>query len=84
MAVAWGNFTHFTAYTAKLAWSGPSTTVPVAAWAVALRFGALTCFAAFLSGSVFTRKPLASARSTTDTKVWPIPSFNCFNSRFLV
>jgi uncharacterized membrane protein YphA (DoxX/SURF4 family) len=57
--VAWGNFTHFTAYTAKLAWFMPATTIPAVAWAatcaeivlgLALILGAFTRIAAFLSG----------------------------------
>jgi uncharacterized membrane protein YphA (DoxX/SURF4 family) len=57
--VAWGDFTHFMAYTAKLNWFMPSATIPVLAWAstcaeillgVGLVLGAFTRVAAFLSG----------------------------------
>jgi uncharacterized membrane protein YphA (DoxX/SURF4 family) len=57
--VAWGDFSHFIAYTAKLNWFMPSATIPVLAWAstcaeillgVALVLGAFTRVAAFLSG----------------------------------
>jgi uncharacterized membrane protein YphA (DoxX/SURF4 family) len=57
--VAWGDFSHFIAYTAKLNWFMPSATIPALAWAstcaeillgVALVLGAFTRVAAFLSG----------------------------------
>jgi uncharacterized membrane protein YphA (DoxX/SURF4 family) len=57
--VAWGDFSHFIAYTAKLNWFMPSATIPVLAWAstlteillgIALILGAFTRVAAFLSG----------------------------------
>src|SRR5215472_14147866 len=57
--VAWGDFSHFIAYTAQLNWFMPSATIPVLAWAstcaeillgVALVLGAFTRVAAFLSG----------------------------------
>ena len=57
--VAWGDFSHFTAYTAKLNWFMPSATIPALAWAstsaeillgVALVLGVFTRVAAFLSG----------------------------------
>jgi uncharacterized membrane protein YphA (DoxX/SURF4 family) len=57
--VAWGDFSRFIAYTAKLNWFMPSATIPVLAWAstcaeillgVALVLGAFTRVAAFLSG----------------------------------
>jgi len=31
--VAWGDFAHFTAYTARLNWFMPSAAIPVPAWA---------------------------------------------------
>jgi uncharacterized membrane protein YphA (DoxX/SURF4 family) len=57
--VAWGDFSHFTAYTAKLNWFMPSATIPALAWAstcaetllgVALVLGVFTRVTAFLSG----------------------------------
>ena len=57
--VAWGDFSHFIAYTAKLNWFMPSATIPVLAWAstfaeillgVTLILGAFTRVGAFLSG----------------------------------
>ena len=57
--VAWGDFSHFVAYTAKLNWFMPSATIPALAWAstaaevllgVALVLGVFTRVAAFLSG----------------------------------
>jgi uncharacterized membrane protein YphA (DoxX/SURF4 family) len=57
--VAWGNFAHFIAYTAKLNWFMPSAIIPGLAWVstcaeillgVALVLGAFTRIAAFLSG----------------------------------
>jgi len=57
--VAWGDFSHFIAYTAKLNWFMPSATIPALAWAatfaetllgIALVLGAFTRVAAFLSG----------------------------------
>ena len=57
--VAWGDFSRFIAYTAKLNWFMPSSTIPALAWAstgaeillgVALVIGAFTRVAAFLSG----------------------------------
>jgi uncharacterized membrane protein YphA (DoxX/SURF4 family) len=57
--VAWGDFSHFTAYTAKLNWFMPAATIPVLAWAstcaetllgVALVLGAFNRLAALLSG----------------------------------
>jgi uncharacterized membrane protein YphA (DoxX/SURF4 family) len=57
--VAWGGFSHFIAYTAKLNWFMPSATIPALAWAstcaeillgVALVLGVFTRVAAFLSG----------------------------------
>jgi uncharacterized membrane protein YphA (DoxX/SURF4 family) len=57
--VAWGDFWHFMAYTAKLNWFMPSAAIPVLAWAatfaetllgVALILGAFTQVAAFISG----------------------------------
>jgi uncharacterized membrane protein YphA (DoxX/SURF4 family) len=57
--VAWGDFSHFTAYTAKLNWFMPSATIPGLAWAstcaetllgVALLLGCFTRVAALLSG----------------------------------
>jgi uncharacterized membrane protein YphA (DoxX/SURF4 family) len=57
--VAWGDFSRFIAYTAKLIWFMPSATIPVLAWAstfaeillgIALILGAFTRVAAFLSG----------------------------------
>ena len=59
--VAWGDFSHFIAYTAKLNWFMPSASIPTLAWAstcaeillgVALILGAFTRVAAFLSGSL--------------------------------
>ena len=57
--VAWGDFEHFTAYTARLNWFMPSAAIPVLAWAstcaeillgLALILGAFTRIAALLSG----------------------------------
>jgi len=57
--VAWGDFSHFVAYTRKLNWFMPSAAIPALAWAatsveillgVALVLGAFTRVAAFLSG----------------------------------
>jgi len=57
--VAWGDFSHFVAYTGKLNWFMPSAAIPALAWAatcveillgVALVLGAFTRVAAFLSG----------------------------------
>ena len=57
--VAWGDFSHFVAYAAKLNWFMPSATIPALAWAstcaeillgVALVLGVITRVAAFLSG----------------------------------
>jgi len=57
--VAWGDFSHFVAYTGKLNWFMPSAAIPALAWRLlALRLcwasrsflGALTRVAAFLSG----------------------------------
>lgn len=57
--VSWGDFSHFTAYTAKLNWFMPSAAIPVLAWAstcaetllgVALLVGWFTRVAAALSG----------------------------------
>lgn len=57
--VAWGDFSHFIAYTAKLNWFMPSATIPALAWmatcaegllGVALILGTFTRVAAFLSG----------------------------------
>jgi uncharacterized membrane protein YphA (DoxX/SURF4 family) len=57
--VAWGDFSHFVAYTWKLNWFMPPAAIPVLAWAatcveillgIALVVGAFTRVAAFLSG----------------------------------
>lgn len=57
--VAWGDFSHFITYTAKLNWFMPSAMIPTLAWmatcaegllGVALVLGAFTRVAAFLSG----------------------------------
>ena len=57
--VAWGDFSHFVAYTRKLNWFMPSAAIPALAWTatcveillgVALVLGAFTRVAAFLSG----------------------------------
>jgi len=57
--VAWGDFGHFIAYTAKLNWFVPAQMIPALAWAatcaetvlgVALIVGVLTRTAAWLSG----------------------------------
>ena len=57
--VAWGDFARFTAYTARLNWFMPATTIPVLAWTstcaeillgLALILGAFTRIAALLSG----------------------------------
>jgi uncharacterized membrane protein YphA (DoxX/SURF4 family) len=57
--VAWGDFSHFVAYTGKLNWFMPSAAIPALAWAatcaetllgIALVLGAITRIAAFLSG----------------------------------
>ena len=57
--IAWGDFTHFTAYTAKINWFVPQAAVPVLAWTatlaelllgLALILGFYTRFAAVLSG----------------------------------
>ena len=57
--VAWGDFSHFVAYTAKLNWFMPSAAIPALACAstcaeillgIALVLGAFTRVAAFLSG----------------------------------
>lgn len=57
--VAWGDFSRFMAYTAKLNWFMPSAAIPVLAWAatcaetllgVALILGVFTQVAAFISG----------------------------------
>lgn len=57
--VAWGDFAHFTAYTAKLNWFVPAAWVPILAWAatiaeivlgLALLAGFFTRAAAFASG----------------------------------
>jgi uncharacterized membrane protein YphA (DoxX/SURF4 family) len=57
--VAWGDFSHFIAYTAKVNWFMPPATIPALAWVstcaeallgVALVLGAFTRVAAFLSG----------------------------------
>jgi uncharacterized membrane protein YphA (DoxX/SURF4 family) len=59
--VAWGDFSHFVAYTGKLNCFTPSAAIPALAWAVtcveillgaALILGAFTRVAAFLSGWV--------------------------------
>lgn len=57
--VAWGDFAHFTAYTAKLNWFVPAALIPILAWAataaeivlgLALLAGLFTRAAAFASG----------------------------------
>ena len=57
--VAWGDFSHFVAYTRKLNWFIPSAAIPALAWAAtclevllgaALVLGAFTRVVAFLSG----------------------------------
>lgn len=57
--VAWGDFAHFTAYTARLNWFMPSRAIPVLAWAstcaeilfgLGLILGAYIRVVAFLSG----------------------------------
>jgi uncharacterized membrane protein YphA (DoxX/SURF4 family) len=59
--VAWGDFSHFEAYTAKLNWFMPSAMIPALAWTstgaevllgFALLAGTYTRAAAFLSGSL--------------------------------
>jgi uncharacterized membrane protein YphA (DoxX/SURF4 family) len=59
--VAWGDFAHFTAYTAKLNWFAPPTVIPAMAWlstlaelllGLALILGLFTRLAAILSGSL--------------------------------
>jgi len=57
--IAWGDFAHFTAYTAKLNWFAPQAVVPFLAWAatlaevflgLALILGLFTRLSAILSG----------------------------------
>lgn len=66
--VAWGDFSHFLAYTAKLNWFLPSAMIPALAWistgaevllGFALLAGIYTRPAAFLSGSLLLLFALA-------------------------
>ena len=49
---AWGDFSHFQAYTAKLNWFMPSATIPALAW---ISTGAETLLGAALIGGIYTR-----------------------------
>ena len=68
--VAWGDFSHFIAYTAKLNWFLPLATIPVLAWVstgaeillgIGLVLGIFTRIAALLSGLLLLAFALAMA-----------------------
>ena len=50
--VAWGDFSHFQAYTAKLNWFMPSATIPALAW---ISTGAEMLLSAALIAGIYTR-----------------------------
>lgn len=50
--MAWGDFSHFQAYTAKLNWFMPSATIPALAW---ISTGAATLLGAALIAGIHTR-----------------------------
>lgn len=50
--VAWGDFSHFEAYTAKLNWFLPSATIPALAW---ISTGAETLLGVALIAGIYTR-----------------------------